>query len=237
MKSSTGSVSVARYFDGVAANWPRNYSGSGGMSERISWFGQGLQAETIVAPARVLDYGCGSGELAVALAGIGYQVDGCDISPRMIETARVAPGAEVVTWSLLQAEHEDALPYKAASFDAVVSSSVFEYVDHPLALLQRLGGILRPGGVLMFTVPDARHPLREAEDRWLRRMRKPLWNGVVRRLPGRLPVRIRYEYLRLSINRWPAPDWQALLAEAGLEPLKVPPCLAPLLLMTARRTA
>jgi hypothetical protein len=64
-----------------------------------------------------------------------------------------------------------------------------------------------------------------------------LWNGVVRRLPGRLPVRVRYEYLRLSINRWPAPDWQALLAEAGLEPLKVPPCLAPLLLMTARRIA
>ena len=59
----TGTASVARYFDGVAANWPRNYSGPGGMSERIAWFAQCLQAEEVVAPARLLDYGAGIDDL------------------------------------------------------------------------------------------------------------------------------------------------------------------------------
>ncbi|MGH2599050.1 MAG: class I SAM-dependent methyltransferase [Dehalococcoidia bacterium] len=45
-----------------------------------------------VAPRRVLDVGCGSGEIARALAGRVEHVDAVDVSPAMIETGKHLPG-------------------------------------------------------------------------------------------------------------------------------------------------
>jgi len=56
-------------------------------------------AELAAEPARdVLDLGCGTGRLAIALAARGYAVTGVDPAGPSLALARRKPGAEVVTW-------------------------------------------------------------------------------------------------------------------------------------------
>src|SRR5262245_61919406 len=49
-------------------------------------------------PKTVLDIGCGTGRLAVALADAGHYVTGADPSPGMMRVARARAGAERVRW-------------------------------------------------------------------------------------------------------------------------------------------
>jgi ubiquinone/menaquinone biosynthesis C-methylase UbiE len=49
-------------------------------------------------PQRVLDMGCGTGHLAVALAGQSHRVVGADPAKAMLDVARRKPNAEQVTW-------------------------------------------------------------------------------------------------------------------------------------------
>ena len=57
------------------------------------------------------------------------------------------------------------LPFPAATLDAVVAASMLEYVSSPGEVLQECARVLRPGGVMLCTVPDPRHPVRWLE--WL----------------------------------------------------------------------
>src|ERR1019366_1742442 len=55
------------------------------------------------------------------------------------------------------------LPFGTATFDAIVAASVLEYVDNPCAVLGECARVLRPGGILVCTVPDPIHPARWGE--------------------------------------------------------------------------
>jgi SAM-dependent methyltransferase len=93
---------------------------------------------------RVLDVGCGRGELATLLSERAEQVDALDRSPVMIaEAMRNVPAN--VTCLLGDAATAD-LPGEA--YDAVTSVSALHHMDLP-AVLPRLGSALRPGGLLI----------------------------------------------------------------------------------------
>jgi SAM-dependent methyltransferase len=119
----------------------------------------------------VVDLGCGSGIWAAALLEAGYDVLGIDASGELLEIARRrAPAASLVHGSLLDAP----LPPCAAV------TSIGECVTYGpdpragrtafVALLERIGAALRPGGVLVFdVVTPSREPRRtwsEGED-WI----------------------------------------------------------------------
>jgi SAM-dependent methyltransferase len=92
---------------------------------------------------RVLDAGCGAGAFAVELAKRAEHVDALDRSPAMIEEAkRVAPPN--VTCILADVLQE---PLPDARYDAIVSISLLHHAPVE-AVLPRLAGALRPGGVL-----------------------------------------------------------------------------------------
>jgi SAM-dependent methyltransferase len=98
-------------------------------------------------PERVFDAGCGSGALAVLMAGRAEFVDGADRSADMIALARARwPGASNVRWlhgDILDPE----LPLTSAGYDAVTALSSLHHVDLR-AGLARLASLVRPGGVL-----------------------------------------------------------------------------------------
>jgi SAM-dependent methyltransferase len=98
---------------------------------------------------RLLDLGCGSGELLRRMQSLGWQAEGIDIDPVAAEAAR-RKGFKVRTGSL----HEQKFP--DATFDAVVMSHVIEHVHHPRALLSEVRRILKPGRRLVIATPNAR---------------------------------------------------------------------------------
>ena len=111
---------------------------------------------------RVLDLGCGTGRLALALAAAGHRVTGVDPAASSIAAARAKPGAERVTW--LEGTAGE-LP-RAAYDVTVMTSHVAQFlVDDAtwLTLLDDVARALVPGGRLVF---DSRDPRDRAWERW-----------------------------------------------------------------------
>jgi SAM-dependent methyltransferase len=98
-------------------------------------------------PGRLLDVGCGRGDLAAGFVRHGWQVDGLDVSSSAITSAR-AVGVAAITGTI------DEAPWPGESFDAVLFSHSLEHVQDPRAALERAHKLLRPGGVLAVAVPD-----------------------------------------------------------------------------------
>lgn len=100
-------------------------------------------ARHVAQPRRVLDAGCGAGRMMPLLREYGCDVDGVDLSPRMIAHARTNHGDfEARVGSLLD------LPYAASSFDGVFYwYSTIHTPDADLPRLVQEGfRVLRPGG-------------------------------------------------------------------------------------------
>lgn len=101
------------------------------------------------AAGRVLDAGCGTGGLLRRLhqARPGWQFTGLDFSPVACTLARERTGGEIIPGSIA------ALPFAAAAFDAVVSCDVVCQVTDPAQALREFRRCLKPGGVVVLTMP------------------------------------------------------------------------------------
>jgi len=88
---------------------------------------------------RILDLGCGDGQLTARLAAAGAIVTGVDASPEMVAAA-VARG--------VSADHAPAenLPYAGASFDAVFSNAALHWVRGQDAMMDEVRRVLKPRG-------------------------------------------------------------------------------------------
>lgn len=98
-------------------------------------------------PGRLLDVGCGAGDLASVFKRHGWDVAGIEPSTQAAEHARAA-GVETVTGTLADA------PWAPGSFDAIVFNHSLEHIDDPAAALVAAAGLLRPGGILAIAVPN-----------------------------------------------------------------------------------
>ena len=130
-----------------------------GLGERFRRFELELLAAD--SPKKVLEVGCGSGELLRRLAERfrKAEITGLDIDPRMLDLARgKLPSERQVR---LECGTAEALPFPAASFDLVLSSLMLHHLDsatkrRALADWRR---VLAPEGTLVlidFGVPRTR---------------------------------------------------------------------------------
>lgn len=100
----------------------------------------------------VLEVGCGTGLILRGLAEEARKTVGVDISGGMLSQAR-ARGLDVIQGSATE------LPFKDASFDAVVSFKVLAHVEDIQTALSEVGRVLRPGGFAALEFYN-RHALR-----------------------------------------------------------------------------
>jgi S-adenosylmethionine-dependent methyltransferase len=110
-------------------------------------------------PARVVDAGGGTGQLAVPLAGLGYQVTVVDTSAAMLATclqrAAAAGGGASARLATVQGDvAEVASLLGPASQDAALCHDVLAGVDEPAELLGALAAVLGEGGVLSLAFPN-----------------------------------------------------------------------------------
>lgn len=106
-----------------------------------------LRQET---PLRVLDAGCGLGQMSLLLAELGHQVTACDVSSVLLERARIRiddSGHETrqrvdFYCSPLQSIGD----HVKGQFDLIIFHAVLEWLEHPEAGLRSLLPLLKPGG-------------------------------------------------------------------------------------------
>jgi SAM-dependent methyltransferase len=111
---------------------------------------------------RVLDVGCGTGCLAILLAGTGRTVVGVDPAAASIEVARSKDGGAAVTWIQGDAAAIPAIGADLALMTGNVAQ-VFLADEDWAQVLRAIGAALRPGGYLVF---ETRRPERRAWEEW-----------------------------------------------------------------------
>ncbi len=99
------------------------------------------------SPGRILDVGCGVGDLAAAFARQGWEAAGIEPSEQAAEHARAA-GVEAVAGTLADA------PWPDGHFDAIIFNHSLEHIDDPAAAVAAAARLLRPGGLLAIAVPN-----------------------------------------------------------------------------------
>ena len=108
-----------------------------------------LALACVPAPTRILDVGCGTGYLLGRLAVRAPQAEvlaGIDAAPAMIQAARDAAADVRLRFVVGVAEQ---LPWPAASFDLVVSTTSFDHWADQRAGLAQCARVLAPGGCLV----------------------------------------------------------------------------------------
>jgi SAM-dependent methyltransferase len=139
------------YRQGVGPRWyaylsPLGYLVPGGVDQ--------LDARTmyLAAPrpgARLLDVGCGEGQMLRRFERLAWHAQGVDTDPVAVATGR-AQGLSIVEGDVAS-QH-----YAAESFDAVSMNHVIEHVFDPVAVLEEINRILKVGGRLVLVTPNVR---------------------------------------------------------------------------------
>lgn len=88
---------------------------------------------------RILDLGCGDGQLSARIAVSGAAVIGLDASPQMAAAAR-SRGIDV------QEGAAESMPFADRAFDAVFSNAALHWVRNHDAMLAEVRRVLKPGG-------------------------------------------------------------------------------------------
>jgi len=189
----------------------------------------------------ILDAGCGTGNVSLPLASLGYSVTGFDRCTASIASARhrcTFPNLHLVVSNL-------ETPGIKGQFDAILLLDVLEHVSDGTNVLRRLVGLLKPGGVLLLSVPNGYGPWQRYTDweervlassrlrRFLQRT-KQVAKAIVRALPGR---RFKFQtagpqtHQRCDpifggpdaidsgphLHRYTVSDIEALVADSGLK--------------------
>lgn len=105
--------------------------------------------ETSPAEAKVLDFGCGSGQIVKQLRNAGVSAFGCEafygggVSPIPDDLSGVIAGM-----------HGDTIPFPDCMFDVVINNQVMEHVVDLDAALVEIHRVLKAGGIVLSLFPD-----------------------------------------------------------------------------------
>ena len=196
MSRSTG------FFDERAESWASLYSADPSFERRYALITQ-LISGTLGQrePTHALDLGCGGGVFSAYLVESGWRVVAADASPAMLQAAesycrtRLGGGFDAIEFRERRIEDLD-LGHE--SFDLVLCLSTLEYVEDDRTAVRSMAAALRPGGILVLTVPNRRSLVRLLE-RFVDR---------VRRSPG--------SYLRLQRHQYLPNEIDAALSRLGM---------------------
>jgi SAM-dependent methyltransferase len=154
-------------WDARAERWDAHAEANAQAADREADLDRVWTALRLRPEARVLDAGCGSGQLALALAVRGARMTGVDLSPEMIRLARhhADECGLIVTWRTGELDH---MAEPLAIYDAILARVVLQFVPDVPATLREFRRVLRPGGRLLASVPGTLSPVYRAS--WMRHL-------------------------------------------------------------------
>lgn len=112
---------------------------------------------------KLLEVGCGNGEMLATMRELEWQVEGVDFDPNAVKAAE-SRGLKVRLGGLLEQR------YPSNSFDAIVMSHVIEHVPEPSELIKESYRILKDGGSLTIVTPNIKS--------WGHKLYEDAWRGL-----------------------------------------------------------
>ena len=152
------------YFDRNAQAWVEAaYAGDVRFpvgAERVRLAIEGV-APAMQEGSRLVDLGCGGGQLCVHAANLGWRAVGVDSAPGMIEEARSESDGLDVEW-IVASYDESGLP--DGEFDAVTAMGLIEYLPDDDGLFGEAARLLRRGGRFAVSCRNRLYNLQSANE-------------------------------------------------------------------------
>ncbi len=161
--SEEHAVRADRYFDDIRDPWAHQlrkpFHEVGDTRTMLAGLAAVLELAAIRPGDTVVDFGCGTGWLTVALSMMRCKAIGVDISAAALRLARgyadlfPATRTDPVRFEVIC----ERLPLEDASVDRVICFDAFHHVRDPEGALGEFARVLRPGGMAVFHEPGPRH--------------------------------------------------------------------------------
>jgi SAM-dependent methyltransferase len=124
----------------------------------------------------VLNAGCGAGSFTLRLLDAGYDVTSVDASEAFVERVQRLVGDR----GAVEVADLHALRFAAGAFDAIVCGEVLEHLDDDQTAVREFARVLKPGGVVLASVPA--NPWRyDWSDHWAGHRRRYTAAGLAER--------------------------------------------------------
>jgi len=137
--------------------------------------------------AKVLDVGCGPGELVLSLLSKGYDPLGVDISPGMVEEAiRTIQESGFPHFSGISVGDIEKLNFSDDEFDIVIASGVIEYQKDDRDALIEMRRVTKRGGHLIINVSNRYSPITMSENLYWSVRKMPIVRNAASLLKRRI---------------------------------------------------
>jgi len=153
-------------YHAVAGDYQYRALNSGQPMQRFWHRGKLIMIDQLVHPhikegSRILEIGCGAGNLLVQAAIRGSHPIGLDLSMQALtfvrsRLERIISGKDAISGFACIQSVGELLPFGDESFDFVLLSEVVEHLEQPQITIHEASRVLRPGGRLMVTTPNYR---------------------------------------------------------------------------------
>lgn len=129
----------------------------------------------------ILDVGCGHGDISIPLAKRGYKVTGIDIDKELVTECRNK--CNDASFLVVDAQSE----WDLSQYDVVIMSEVLEHISNPGKMIENMNHHLKPGGILVLTVPNGyclteillcKLLNRKGKSTWAYKLIKPLYGWI-----------------------------------------------------------
>lgn len=199
----------------------QTYQNNQAYAEFLSGWDEGFYAKyadtlkPALPGARVLDIGCGVGQVVNRLTQAGYESYGVDVSQPNLERARKIS-------ERCQLYDGKQLPFPDNHFTSAGALNVLEHVDEPEAFIRELARVVEPGGRVLLSSPNFLrvlgfrdyHPhMRGLANKWRnwQRLREK------RRLMKTAPQSVRFDRMTPIVKTPFTADDDAIIATNGVE--------------------
>ena len=207
------SRSVREHFERISTRWGKGYQRRPRYMSDLDLQERRLHIQRLLGPlvaasasrVRVLDLGCGTGDMLDGVPRDRVYIVCVDLAPKMVaEAAQSHPEDRFAVGDAART------PFRPGIFDVVVSAGVLEYVPDAVAVLRGAHSLLRPGGHLILSMPNRASLLRKFSqlEKACERPVSQFW----RRVRGLAPIESRPVYKHTQWTPWAG---RRLLCDGG----------------------